>query len=233
MDIEQRKQSVLNQLGPEAANVLEEHGVDAEAAITRVLQKQQEKEEEIRPQLAEINSIMTSELVYLSNDIEDELGKEYTRRLSLIGFSEEQIKSLYQEESLIAASEGLSEQRKQPWVQRRYFTTASTLDNIPKIEEMTLSELNMITDDANSAITKDHHVLEGEAWQAVCTAACGRFYTEAKYAYAFKDRIEKLEWSEAQARAYTKNEMLLTERLKWQYHDRPAWTEESTDLKQF
>jgi len=109
----------------------------------------------------------------------------------------------------------------------------STLENMPKVSEMTLSELILISDDANSAFYRDHHVLTVNAWQAVCIAVCCAQYTEARYAYAFNARTEKLGLSIAQSRAYARNECLLTERLKWSHHENPAWTSVTTDLNQF
>ena len=54
-----------------------------------------------------------------------------------------------------------------------------------------------------------------------------------QYALTFKDRLKKLGWSNEQVAAYERNECLLTGRLKWGYHERPAWNSETTNLEQF
>ncbi len=233
-DIEKRKKSILDRLGKESLQILRDSGLDIDSAVTRILEKQQREQENLETQreFATINDIMTSELVYRSTTPEDVFGKEYTRRIRLIGLSDDQINRLYQMESLILSSEGLSEQRKQPWVGRYFIYPGLTVESLPTVGEMTLSELILITDDANSAIVRDHHVLEGEAWQAACIAGCNKAYTEARYANGFKNRVKELGWSETQESAYARNECLLTERLKWGYTDKPAWTKETTDLKQ-
>ena len=69
---------------------------------------------------------------------------------------------------------------------------------------------------------------------AVCKAAAQAYsFGGAQYGLAFNDRTEKLGWSKEQNGAYTRNECLLTERLKWGHHEKPAWTTESTNLEQF
>ena len=55
----------------------------------------------------------------------------------------------------------------------------------------------------------------------------------AKYALAFKERVKNMGWSEEQDRAYTRNECMITERLKWGTDDKPAWTEETTNLESY
>jgi len=75
---------------------------------------------------------------------------------------------------------------------------------MPEKGLLTLSELILITDDASAAFTRDHHVLSGDAWAAVCITAvqtssqCG-----AQYAMAFKERVKKFGWSEVQDTAFT------------------------------
>ena len=177
---------------------------------------------------------MTSELAYKSASPEDLCGQEFTRRLRGIGLTDKQVSSLYQTEQLILSVDGkLGEDRKQPWVRRYFIMPDSTPETMSEKGLLTLSELISITDDANSAFWRDHHVLSEQAWAALCIAACCAQYTEARYALGFNERTEKFGWSKAQSGAYTKNECLLTERLKWGNHDNPAWTPETCDLKQY
>ncbi|MDD5192133.1 MAG: hypothetical protein PHH54_00850 [Candidatus Nanoarchaeia archaeon] len=233
--IEARKKFIYEQVGEEAIKLLKESGLNIDNAVTNILREQEEQREKLEAQaeFGTVEDIMTSELVYKSKSTEDVFGKEYSRRLYLIGLDDNQIKGLHQVESLILSTGSMSEERKQPWVRRYFIMPDSTPEKMPKVGEMTLSELILITDDANSAFWRDHHVLSGEAWQALCIAACCAQYTEARYAYGFNARTEKLGWSKAQSGAYTKNECLLTERLKWGHHENPAWTPETTNLEQF
>ena len=232
--IEQRKKFIYEQVGAEAIQLLRDSGINVDLAVTRILKKQEEEKgmKELATAIPTVDNTMTSELAYLSRGLEDTFGQEYTRRLSLMELREDQIRGLYHEEKLIAASD-FEEDRRQPWVQRYFIGSGSTPDNLPKPEQLTLSEILSITDDANSAIWRDHHVLSDEAWQAVCIAACCVQYAEARYAHAFNNRVQRLGWSEEQKSAFCKNEFGLTAKLKWGYHNNTLWTPETTDLKQF
>lgn len=235
-DIEERKRFIFERVGEEALQILRDGGIDVNSAVTRLLEEEQKKQENLETQaeFGTVNDIMTSELVYKSTSPEDVYGNEFTRRLKAIELSEEQISSLYQMESLILSVDGtLKEQRTEPWVRRYFIMPDSTPESLPKVGEMTLSELILITDDANSAFFRDHHVLPEKAWAALCIAATCAQYTEARYAWALNGRTEKLGWSKAQGGAYVKNECLLTKRLKWGNHENPAWTQETCDLKQY
>ena len=229
------KKFIYEQVGEDAIQILKESGLDVDTAVTNILKQQEEQREklEVQAEFGTVEDIMTSELVYRSKSPEDVFGREYSRRLNLIGLDENQIRGLHQVESLVLSTESMAEHRKEPWVRRYFIMPDSTPENIPKVGEMTLSELILITDDANSAFWRDHHVLPEKAWQTLCIAACCAQYTEARYAYAFNARTEKLGMSKAQSGAYTKNECLLIERLKWGNHKNPAWTPETTNLEQF
>ncbi|MBU3912516.1 MAG: hypothetical protein KKE50_00325 [Nanoarchaeota archaeon] len=233
--IEQRRQFIYGHVGKEALNLLRESGLDIDNAVTNILEEQEQQRDKLEAQaeFGTVEDIMTSELVYRSNSPEDVFGREYSRRLHLIGLEDNQIKGLHQVESLVLSTESMAEHRKQPWVRRYFITPDSTPENIPEVGDMTLSELILITDDANSAFWRDHPVLPEKAWQALCVAACCAQHTKARYAHAFNARTEKLGLSKAQSRAYTRNECLLTERLKWGNHENSAWTPETTDLKQY
>ncbi len=232
MDAEAHKQFVLNQLGPAAVRILEGHGIDVDSALTRILtgKARQEAVRDAALAVPQVQNAMTSELAYLSQSLDDSFGKEFFRRLSLIGLSVESINSLYHQEKIMSAL-GMAQERGQPWVKRYFFIDGITEKQLPKQEELTLSELILITDDATSAYVRDHHQLSTETWAAVFNAAVQTAESGgAKYAYALRDRVTKLGWSREQEGAFVKNESLLTERLKWGYHERPAWTAETTKL---
>lgn len=235
-DIERRKEFIFEQVGEQALKVLRESGIDIDSAVTKIVNEQAREQKGLEAQAAsgDVGNIMTSELAYKSSLPEDVYGQEFTRRLRGIGLTDKQISSLYQTEQLILSVDGkLSEQRKQPWVRRYFIMQDSTPETMPEKGLLTLSELILITDDANSAFWRDHHVLSEQAWAALCIAACCVQYTEARYAHGFNGRTEKFGWSKAQSGAYTRNECLLAERLKWGHHDKPAWTPETCDLKQY
>lgn len=236
-DIEGRKQFIFEQVGEQGLQILRESGIDVDSAVTKILQEQaiQQKGLEAQVESGDINNMMTSELAYKSASPEDLYGQEFTRRLKGIGLTDEQVSSLYQTEQLILSVDGkLGEDRKQPWVRRYFLMPDSTPETMPEKGLLTLSELILITDDASSAFVRDHHILSEQAWAAVCMAAVKSYsYCGAQYATAFKDRVKKFGLSEAQDGAFTKNECLLTERLKWGYTDKTAWTPETCDLKQY
>lgn len=233
-DIERRKRAILASLGEGGRKALEEGGIDLGPGITALLKEQGEEMamRDLKTAIPTTDNTMTSELVYLSDDIGDNFGQEYVRRLSLIGLSESDIDILYhQETEIIGVSKDLSYHRKQPWVMRYFVGPNSSPDKMPKAEELTLSELIMITDDASSAFVRDRHRISGAAWDAVCMAAPRA--GNPQYLIAFNARTEGLGWSKAQRGAFTKNECILIARLKWSYDDNPAWTVETTDLKQY
>jgi len=232
--IKARKNLVYERLGDDAKRILEEAGLDVDRAMTRIIRQQEEEQAmlKLKTVISTVDNTMTSELVCLSQNPDDTFGEEYTRRLGSISVPPEQITTLYQEEKQILGSFEIPG-RQQPWAQRYFLFPTSTLENLPKIEHLTLSELLMITDDANSAIVRDHHAIKGPAFQAVCIAACNRHGTEARYAHAFNNRTQRLGWSEEQKAAFCKNEFGLTEKLKWGYHNDDLWTPETTNLEQY
>ncbi|MBI2129256.1 hypothetical protein HYU07_03365 [Candidatus Woesearchaeota archaeon] len=234
-DIEQKKKIISERVGEETLRILKDAGLDVDVALTEMLKNEEEEKamRELKTAIPTVDNTMTSELVYLSERLSDLFGQEYARRLSLIGLSNDCVQKLYLQEKLIISSNDMNGQRKQPWVQRYFIMHDSTTDVMPEVKDMTLSELILITDDANSAFWRDREVLPKEARQAVCIAASCAQYTEARYAKAVNERTEKMEWSKAQNGAYVNNECLLLGRLKWGYHEKPAWTKETTDLKQY
>jgi hypothetical protein len=236
--IEARRRFIYEQVGDDALQMLRDSGLNVDSAVTNILRQQEKQREDLETQAeyGTIGDIMTSELIRRSGRIDDVFGKEYSRRLSLIGFEENQINSLYEQENLILSCDiGIFQpHREQPWVRRYFFVEGVKENDLPKFGFFTLSELILITDDANSTYIRDHEVLSPETWGAVCKAAIqAHSFGGAQYALAFNDRTERLGWSKEQIGAYSKNECLLTERLKWGHHNNPAWTSESTNLDQF
>ncbi|MEN9626717.1 MAG: hypothetical protein RL557_1045 [archaeon] len=236
--IEQGRKLIIDSIGEKMVQSMRDVGLDIDGAITNILQWQEQQQEQLDTQAecGALEDTMTSELVYRSRGFDDVYGREYKKRLSLLRFDEESIKKLYDQEKLIL-SYGIGifqSDRKQPWVRRYFFREGITGNDLPQFGQLTLSELILITDDASSAYIRDHHVLSDDTWVAVCKAAIqAHSFGGAHYIIAFNDRAETLGWSEEQNGAYTKNECLLTERLKWGHHEKPAWTIETTALEQY
>ena len=230
MDTDGRKELILKQAGLEAVRVLEDAGIDVDEVVMILLQEQAQKQARLETLAysGQVSDIMTSELVYKSASPEDIYGQEFTRRLKSIGATDEQVASLYQLESLILSVDGLRQQRDEPWARRRFFINDETTpDNLPKKGLLTLSELILITDEANYAYSGEHEVLSEQTWGAVCTAALAG---GAQYAFGLRERLQRLGLSQKQEEEFGRNECMLTARLKWGYHKRPAWTDETARL---
>jgi hypothetical protein len=230
-EVEKRIQFIKKQVGEDGLRILEEEGIRVDDALNSIIADQVKQGLILRAEviIPNVKNMMTSELAYFSNNLGDDYGLEYVRRLKLMGFTDEMIAKSYSlEKETISLKEDLA--RKNPWVQRYFISCDSTPENIPKIEELTLSELILITDDANSAFSRDHHYLPNPAWNAVCITACCVGYTEARYVNEAHKRAKTIGWTEKQISAFTKNECMLTARLKWGYDDKPAWTEETVKV---
>jgi len=235
MGAEQRKKQICQKVGDEALNILKKSGIDVDKAINQILLEQQEQQNKNREELSKglLENALTSELVYKSKDPRDDYAKEHLRRLSAIGFNQAKAEKIYEIEKIILSVDPENNKvpfRERHWVGRYFIFPESTPETMPEKEFMTLSELLIITDDANSAFFRDHKFIEGKAWDALCMAAITAKYTKGIYAIHFEERTEKLGWSREQTRAYTRNEFLLTERLKWNMHQNPAWTPQTCDL---
>lgn len=234
-ELEERKQLIKERLGGEAIKILEGKGIDVDSAIHYIISDKLNEEAELTMKASglDVNIMMTSELAYFSvtPTTDDFFGKEYVRRLKMLGLFDEQINSVHASEKTILEANP-DEQRKKPWIIRFY--PLIDPESLPKSEELTLSEFIIISDQANASLWRDHEHLSEEAWQAVCIAACCTEYSEGRYAKAFDKRTEKLGWLKEQSKTYTANECHLIAMFKWGYKDRPdPWTKESTDLGKY
>jgi len=232
-EIEQRKKFIKTRVGEESLEILKESGIDVDTVLEKVIGEQLKDEALLKVQAVcpSTNNTMTSELMYLTKNADDIFFSELTRRLTLIGLSAEKIQQFCEMEKNILKNE--CEERKHLWVQRYFLKSSSTPENLPSHENLTLSELLAVSDDANAAIWKDHEWLPEEAWKAVIIAACCTDYCERRYHKAFSERTTAMGWSKAQQNAYTKNECILLAKLKWGYRDNPSWTEATTNLKDY
>ena len=187
------------------------------------------------------NDMMTSELVSHSASLEredDAYGKEFIRRLGLIDLTDEQSADLYQRESLLLSYKRLKRERNEPWIRRSFFIDSTTINSIPRRELLTLSELILVTDDANfyypGYAEIRYHKAVSKRMVAVCNATFRASNSgEAIYMSCFRERVQGLGWSSEQENAFIRNECLLTGRLKWNYPQREAWTAETTHLAEY
>lgn len=233
--IEEQKELIKKEVGDDVVKILSDHGINVDKVVGGILKKKVEKQRELDDQAASPNTenTMTSELVYLSANfsqfIEKDIYKEeYFRRLGLIELSEEQIHNLYEVERLLLDKE-VVEGRENPWVRRFPIMSYTTVDDLPKPDSLTLSELVLITDDALAARSRDHEWMSNGTWKAVCVCVY-----DAKYQKALLEKTnEELDWSDEQTNAFIKNECALLERLKWSYHNKSAWTDETTNVEKY
>ena len=236
--VQRRKNFIVGQVGEEALQILRDSGLDIDGALTRIVEGQGRQREELEAQaeFGDINDVMSSELVYRSGKLTDVYGREFSRRLSLMGLDGNKIGSLYEQEKLILSSNigKFQPDREQPWARRYFFIDGTKIDELPKQGQLALSELVLITDDASSAYARDHHALSADTWHAVCSAAVqAASWGGAQYGFALRNRVKAMGWSPQQEGAFTRNECMLTERLKWGYHKNPAWTEETANPAQY
>jgi len=231
-EIERRKRFIKDQVGDDTLDALREQGLDVEAGLNAVIGAQVEEEGQraLEREIPITSNMMISELVYNSKSMDDMYGREFAERLRRIELDDDSIRGLYQEESSIISRGRDKFGREQPWTGRYFFMQGTKIEDLPEPDDLTLSELILITDDASSAHARDHHWLSPETWAAVCVAAV---QTNPTYAYAMKDRVAQLGWSRPQEDALVTNESLLTERLKWGHHKNPAWTTETTNMDQY
>lgn len=236
MNLDQRRKQVLQNIGADAITILKQTGLDVDSAVTNILQLQEQRRKALESEADSRNlrDIMTSELIFRTASIEGLYGQEFTRRLKAIGLSEEQIRALYQQEKyILSRTKELEAHRQRSWVRRYFIFNNSTQRDMPKGEELTLSELILITDDVNSAFFRDHHQLSEDAWKCVIMASCCAKYSKAEYYKAFQERTERLGWRKEQGNAYAKNENLLLARLKWDMTADQAWTRKTCDLSKY
>jgi hypothetical protein len=111
------------------------------------------------------------------------------------------------------------------WTTKIYFMQGTKKEDLLKPEDCTLSEIVAIVDDANAAWWKDHHWLEGDTMKAVGYALFGANKRKSPYHNEFLSRVNNWDWKEPQFGSYIKNDCMLLERWKWNYHDNPAWQE--------
>ncbi len=182
----------------------------------QIYERLTEKEEE-----ALTEKLLTTELIDLAKDYNDLFGTEYNRRMKLLNLTTAQIEKLYVEEKNLLEN---NIKKRTPWIENCFiFRNRETL---PNHDDLTLTELITITDDANYEAAH-HRGMNDKKWEAVATAAA-IYNLEAKYLKALKERTQKMGWTEEQFKKYANNEFIILGKWKWEYdnykHKKP-WKE--------
>jgi hypothetical protein len=179
---------------------------------------------------------LTSELVYHSKSLNDLCAQEYERRLRQIDIPDELIKDIYQLEKTSLELKTPSDfKRDQPWAQKRFCPEDVHFDETPHPNYLTLSELVSITDELYSdSLMKDTGPLR-TLWQGLCYAEnpSGEKRPNLEcYSQTFNERIERLGLSDAQARAYAVNELLVIGK-SGDFQHNPVWEDRTTNLEKY
>lgn len=185
----------------------------------------------------QLGRILTSELVYRALNTENEEEKkqyiqEYKRRLGLLGLTPEQINEAFNLDKRIIENSKDKIDREEPWCEKIWFNLKhTTVDTLPNKDDLTLSELVLITDEANFILTyfHDDKSISKKVWTAVYKACNSASIGEAIYAKELERRlVEELGWSEDQSRMFVRNESIILQRYKWRYNKNiTPWTKET------
>lgn len=238
-ELEERVKRVKKQVGDDCLKILEQEGINTDAAIERVLSEQILKENALqeRREGGPIDGnvaldCLTSELIFLMNE-NDDFEKELKRRFDLLGLSKKQSADLIKKEKQILTT--LERPRKR-WAGHYFLIEGVKKEDLPSPQELTLSELILIVDDANAAWVRDHEWLCEETFAAV-SYVIGNKKEGSPYHNEFLSRLKTLDFTEDQAGppnqvgSFIRNECMILERLKWGHHSNPAW-QKSTMISQ-
>lgn len=231
--IQERIKRVKDSVGDETVEVLKEQGLNVDEAlkdiVTEQVKKEEHQEQEKRALIIEglpLADCMTSELVILYQQTNDSAyQEELQRRFDLLGLTEEQQGHFIESER--------ERVRDRPFpslypggLARHYFLMDGVgIEDLPAPEQCLASELIVLTDDAQAAWVRDHHWLKEKTMNAVAKII-GRD-GEPIYYREQERRMKEWGWTRPQEASFTKNECLLTARIKWRYHNDPAWQAET------
>jgi hypothetical protein len=234
-EVNKRVNRVLKKTGKEAIEILGKIGIDAKVAITPIVSEQIMKDAAARERaaLALPKDCMTSELVFLTENDGDQYHKEFMRRMSILGLDAKQAQKMMDDDKAIIASRKPTKEAKgRRWVRAYFFTEGQGIEDMPKPEKLTMSELIMFIDDAMAAITYQHHDHLSEKTYAIIGHVLGPKIMvngfpkydldHSPYHTEFLKRAKEYGMKESYAK-FAKNECMLLVRLKWRYRDDPAW----------
>lgn len=173
---------------------------------------------------------MTSELAYLSNGLDTWFGEEYLRRLNLLGFSDKKISEIYEFEKF-TSSNSVAFDRNIIWINRYLFNDETTIDELPDPTDLSLSELILITNDANNTYllkkldenndSKIFNLFKQKTRQALFVAAPIIQGKTPWYISEYIKRTKELGFTKKQAQTYVKNEHNIIRYLKSRSNIKP------------
>ena len=236
-EVNKKVDQVLKKVGEDAAEVLRKAGIDVKVAITPIISERIMKDAATneRAALALSRDCMTSELVFLMENDGDKYHQEFMRRTAMLGLDAKQAQKMMDDDGAIIALRKLPKEMKgRRWAGARFFVDGQGIEDMLRPEQLTLSELIMIIDDANAAITYQHHDHLQEKTYAIIGHVLGpriEVHGFMKYDLSrspfhseFVRRANEYGMSASYGK-FMRNECMLLERLKWRYNENPAWVQ--------
>ena len=145
-EVNKKVDRVLKNVGEDAVEILKGMGLDAKAAITPIISEQIMKKAAARERMALAlpSDCMTSELVFLTETNDDQYHKEFMRRTSILGLNGEQAQKMMDaDKAIIESRKPTRETKAKRWATAYFFTEGQGIKDMPKPEQLTLSELIM------------------------------------------------------------------------------------------
>lgn len=232
-DVKKRVDSVKQGVGEECVGVLRKAGIDVDQAIGKIVSENIMKEAGVKERLglALPKDCMTSELLLMTEKEEDVYHKEFERRMTLLGLTKEQVEKIENEDKEIIKARNLSpEARDVRWSCFFFIMDGKGVEDMPKPEQLTLSELIMIIDDANAALWRDHGWLQDKTFKIIPHVLGIDDEGNCKhspYYDEFEKRTGGYGLTKDQKASFVGNESLVLKRLKWGYGNEPAWLPET------
>src|SRR3989344_413447 len=186
-----------------------------------------------------LGNYLTSELVYKGDKGNDRYSQEFLRRLKVIGVSESKREDVYYEElDKITCCNPFQEhskdfsdlefdvkkdRRNRQWVKRRLYDPAHPLQ-LPDIQQLTLSELILITEEADWMIDTEKKIDDPQLETFLRLASSKENY-EAQYLDEFHRQLKHLGIGKEKRKVFLENEQLIIKKYKREQPiDREPWT---------
>lgn len=208
--IKTERRSMLCSVSPARRDILQQAGIDLRAqALDLVRNRREALQGASVPRV--LRKMLTSELAFRSDGLESVFGKEYARRLGLLGLYRTQVRELYSQEKALAAAD--TEHRAGVWTGRSFFSPGTTPGSLPPQATLTLSELLLLSGEATAIRGIYGSKTSGKACPAPVRRAAALAASfvggPERYLKEFRRRTEAFGWDEAQQTAYRANEFLL------------------------
>ncbi len=224
--VKAEQRSILCSISPVRRSVLERAGIDLTIQAPDLVMSRREALRGVSVPHA-LRKTLTSELAFRSDGLESLFGKEYVRRLGLLGLYRTQIRELYAQEKVLAAAD--TEYRTGRWCERTYFSPETTPGSLPPPATLTLSELLHLSLDATTFHGTYHSKVNREKYPVASRKAIGlaAAYVDGpeRYLREFRCRTRALGWEREQQRLYRGNEgILIVELIDGRVEGRRPWT---------